>query len=63
MAAAKDVDAVLRVQRELTSTTQQLEAKEAALARLSKGAALSTLRLTIRQAPPDPTDDDVSHSV
>ena len=56
MQKANDVDTVLKVQRELSSVTQQLEAKEARLKRLSDSATLSTLRLNLRQTsePPRP---------
>ena len=49
MQKANDVDTVLKVQRELSSVTQQLEAKEARLKRLSDSATLSTLQLNLRQ--------------
>mmetsp|Transcript_18778 Transcript_18778/g.58655 ORF Transcript_18778/g.58655 Transcript_18778/m.58655 type:complete len:402 (+) Transcript_18778:459-1664(+) len=58
MERADVVKDVLSVQRELSSVTQQLEARKATMQRLSKSASLSTLQLTIQQKevekPPTP---------
>mmetsp|Transcript_5680 Transcript_5680/g.9578 ORF Transcript_5680/g.9578 Transcript_5680/m.9578 type:complete len:120 (+) Transcript_5680:149-508(+) len=52
MQRADTVDSVLKVQRELTSVTSQLEAKQAVAQRLSRTASTSTLRVALRQARP-----------
>ena len=52
MASADDVKDVLAVQRELSSVTQQLEAKKATMARLGKKAALSTIAVSLVQKEP-----------
>ena len=53
MASADDVKDVLAVQRELSSVTQQLEAKKATMARLGKRAALSTVAVSLVQKEPE----------
>ena len=53
MASADDVKDVLAVQRELSSVTQQLEAKKATMARLGKRAALSTIAVSLVQKEPE----------
>ncbi|KAH8059943.1 hypothetical protein JL722_4894 [Aureococcus anophagefferens] len=53
MASADDVKDVLAVQRELSSVTQQLEAKKATMARLGKRAALSTIAVSLVQREPE----------
>ncbi|KAJ1463133.1 hypothetical protein M885DRAFT_493845 [Pelagophyceae sp. CCMP2097] len=67
MRSATEVRDVLQVQRELQQVTQQLEAKKAAMARLSTSAALSTVRLELRQredrAPPAQLAWSVSRTV
>uniref|UniRef100_A0A7S2HLC3 DUF4349 domain-containing protein n=1 Tax=Octactis speculum TaxID=3111310 RepID=A0A7S2HLC3_9STRA len=49
MARANDVTEVLAVQKELSRVTQQVEAKQAQVSRLSKSAALSTITLYLQQ--------------
>ena len=53
MESADEVKDVLNVQRELSSVTQQLEAKKNVMARLSKKAALSTINFFARAKDPD----------
>lgn len=55
MRSANEVKEVLAVQRELSSVTQQLEAKQAVANRLSKAAALSTIGVRV-----DQRDEDVA---
>lgn len=58
MSYAETIDAVIKVQRELSQVTQQLEAKEATMKRLSTSASLSTLSININQKPPPPPKPD-----
>lgn len=52
MESANDVKEVMNVQRELSSVTQQLEAKKNVMERLSKQAGLSTISLRLQQKDP-----------
>jgi len=54
MEKANEVDQVLKIQRELSSVVQQLEAKKARMEVLKKSASLSTIRLNLRPKEEEP---------